>query len=286
MNRGLVAVAMAGVLLAVPLVGSASRAWAQADQAQGERKAKKQRAPAAQPDVEEDDQLAPRQFDQRFPRSPAPTAAPRQGEEPAPPERATTTTTARPGAEATHSDNARGDGGRIIACSGVFAKDSSHLKLATRFDSRNVAFTEVEGPEGSRLMASVLFPKDPKRRLEVLWDNEAARSDTALIVINGQSTWTAPKGLRLGLALPALEKLNGKPFRLSGFDQPNGGSAIDWDGGALDKLPGGCRVGIRMVPDAKATEAVRNEVMGKEFASNDPKMRAAKPIIAEIIIGY
>ena len=135
-------------------------------------------------------------------------------------------------------------------------------------------------------MASVLFPNDPKRRLEVLWNNEGSRSDTNLIVINGQSTWTGPKGLRLGLPLAALEKANGKPFKLSGFDQPNGCSVSDWEGGALDKLPGGCKVGIRLAPDVKATEAARNEVLGNEFASNDAKMRAVKPIVAEIIFGY
>src|SRR5262245_15692119 len=262
MNRWLAAVVAAGLMLALPT----------------SQAAQKQRAPVQQPDLDEEDQLAPRQFDQRFPSTqPSRQAAP-------PPERAATPLA--PAVEGTRSESARGDGGRTIACSGVFGKDSSHLKLATRFDSRNVAFTEVDGPEGSRLMASVLFPKDPKRRLEVLWQNEASRSDTHLIVINGQSAWSGPKGLRLGLALPALEKLNGKPFRLSGFDQPNGGSVIDWDGGALDRLPGGCRVGMRLVPDAKATEAARNDLMGKEFASNDPKIRAAKPIIAEIIIGY
>ena len=173
-----------------------------------------------------------------------------------------------------------------MACSGTFAKDSSHLKLMQAFQPKNVEYGEVASSGGSKLNATILFPKDPKLHLEVLWNNEAARSDTSLIVITGESTWTGPKGLRLGLTLAALEKLNGKPFRLSGFDQPNAGSAIDWDGGALDKLPGGCRIGIRLVPDAKATEAVRNDVMGKEFASNDPKMRAAKPIVAEIIIGY
>src|SRR5262249_19409594 len=74
--------------------------------------------------------------------------------------------------------------GRAIACGGVFAKDSNHLKLATVYKPDNVAFTEVEAPEGKKLMASVLFAKDPKRRLEVWWQNEAARSDIYLIVIN------------------------------------------------------------------------------------------------------
>src|SRR5262249_24829674 len=88
---------------------------------------------------------------------------------------------------------------RAVACSGAFAKDSSHLKLATVYQSENVVFTEVEASEGKKLMASVLFPKDAKRRLEVWWQNEASRTGIHLIVISGHSTWTAPKGLKIGL---------------------------------------------------------------------------------------
>ena len=276
MNRWLFAWLVAVIVLAIPAAGTAQQAAPQPDQpqAQPERKAKKPRARAPQPELDEEDQLSPRQLDQR-PARPARRTEPVQPDQP---------TAAQPAAAPPPQRAA--EASRAIACTGAFGKDSSHLKLATRFDSRNVAFTEVEGPEGSKLMASVLFPNDPKRRLEVLWQNEASRSDTHLIVVNGQSTWTAPKGLRLGLALAALEKLNGKPFKLSGFDQPNGGSVGDWQGGALDKLPGGCRLGIRLVPDAKAPEAARNDVLGNEFMSNDPKMRAVRPIIAEILLGY
>jgi hypothetical protein len=55
----------------------------------------------------------------------------------------------------------------VVACSGTFAKDSSHLELAKAFDSKNVNFTDVEANDGSKVPASVLFPNDPKRRLEV-----------------------------------------------------------------------------------------------------------------------
>ena len=175
---------------------------------------------------------------------------------------------------------------RAIACNGVFAKDSSHLKLATMYKPQNVVFTEVDGPDGTRLMASVLFPKEPKRRLEVLWQNEAARMGTALIVINGQSTWTAPKGLKLGLQLAAIEKLNSKPFKLKGFDK-DGSAVTDWQGGALEQLPGGCKVGVRLMPDAKTPPEARSEVSGSnEFVSSDAKVRAVRSTIAEIILGY
>jgi hypothetical protein len=174
---------------------------------------------------------------------------------------------------------------QAIGCSGAFARGSNHTNLAAAFGEQNVVFTDVDGPDGA-LKASVLYPTDPKRRLEVLWQNETARADTSLIVINGHSTWTAPKGLRLGLPLAALEKLNGRPFTLAGFDQPNGGTVIDWQGGALAALPGGCSVGIHLVLDPKATPAARTAAAGKELKSNDRALRAVKATVGEIILGY
>jgi len=164
---------------------------------------------------------------------------------------------------------------RSVACSGVFAKESTHLKLAVAFDSKNVTFTEVDG-DGGKMMASVVYPSDPKRRLEVLWQNEGARSDTSVIVISGQSGWSGPKGLKLGLPLVALEKLNGKPFKLKGADKSI--AVADWQGGALDKLPGGCKVGVHLSADA--------DLSGKELLSNDAGLRATKPKVSEILIGY
>jgi hypothetical protein len=176
---------------------------------------------------------------------------------------------------------------RAVACSGAFAKDSSHLKLATVYKSENVVFMEVEAPEGKKLMASVLFPKDAKRRMEVWWQNEASRTGTHLIVINGQSTWTAPKGLKLGLQLAALERANGKPFKLKGFGADNVGSVSDWQGGALASLTGGCKVGVYLRPDAKASPEARGGVPATgEFTSADANVKAVRPTISEIIIGY
>ena len=177
--------------------------------------------------------------------------------------------------------------GTAVTCGGVFGKDSTHLKLAMRYDSRNVAYTEVDGPDGTRLNASVLYPNDPKRRLEVLWNNEAGRSDTSLIAINGQSQWSAPRGLKLGMPLAALEKANGRPFKLKGFAADGSASVTGWEGGALSTLPGGCKVGVRLIPGRGVPDDARSAVTGdKDLLSNDPGLRAVKPTVAEILIGY
>ena len=175
----------------------------------------------------------------------------------------------------------------VIACGGVFGKDSGHLKLALKYDSRNIAFGQVDGSDGSKINASILFPNDPKRRLEVVWTNEAARRDTSVIAINGKSQWIAPKGLKLGLTVAALEKANGRPFKLTGFGKDGSTSVLDWDGGALATLPGGCKVGMRLFEDSKTPAAARNTVAGdKELLSNSPSVRAVRPTVGEILIGY
>jgi hypothetical protein len=79
----------------------------------------------------------------------------------------------------------------------------------------------------------------------VWWSNPGARSDIHLIVISGQSTWTAPGGVRLGQTLEQVDKLNHKPFKLKGFDKDRIATVSDWDGGALGALAGDCTAGLR-----------------------------------------
>jgi len=168
----------------------------------------------------------------------------------------------------------------VVECSGPFAKDSGMLALAMAFDSRNMIFTH-ETVQGTEVGVTVLFPKDPKRRLEVWWSNPN-RTGTYLIDIAGKSIWTGPAGLRLGLTLEQLEKLNKKPFKLKGFDKDGIASVATWDDGALAKLPGDCKAGVNMHAAAKGAELPEKD----EYTSDDPELRALKPTVAEILIGY
>lgn len=240
-------------------------------------------APALQPDpnLDADDQLAPSQV-----RQPIPAAV----SEPSGLGHSTHRAV-KHAVNATADPAATGRSGRakpdVVTCSGAFGKDSSHLKLAMVYDSRNVIFTEVDAGSGRTVEASVLFPKDPKRRLEVWWSKPELRKDTFLIVINGQSDWIAPGRIRLGLSLPQLEKLNGKPFKLKGFDKSGVARVSDWDDGVLAAFAGGCKSGVSFKASAKAApDAVTALPADHEFSSDDPAMRAVKPTISEILVGY
>ena len=234
------------------------------------------------PDLDAQDQFAPSQVQQQMPdavampsgggRAPARAAAP------------ATDAAIEPGAVARPARAAKPN---IIACSGVFAKDSSHTKLASAFQSRNVSSTQVDNNVGGKTTASVIYAKDPKRRLEVWWSKSASKSDTHLIVINGQSDWIAPGELHLGLTLAELEKLNGKAFKLSGFDRDHVATLSDWDGGTLSALAGGCKVGISLRADPKTPAAALSALPAdRAFASSDASLRAANPTVSEILVAY
>jgi hypothetical protein len=236
----------------------------------------------ANPDLDTDDQLAPSQMKQPIPGAVAEPTGGGNASGNAPTH--ASTAPANPPVPARPASAASA---HTVTCGGSFAKDSSHLKLAMIFDSKNVTFTDVDASNGTKVPASVLFPNDPKRRLEVWWSNATARSGTYLIVINGKSTWTAPGGLRLGLTVAQLEKLNKKAFKLKGFDKDGVATISDWDGGELANLPGGCKSGLSMRADPKApADAVSALTPDKEYNSQDPEVLAVKPTVSEVLIGY
>ena len=174
-----------------------------------------------------------------------------------------------------------------VACSESFGKDSSHFKLAMSFGFRNVTATNVEAKDGTKVAASVIYPDDPQQRLEVWWKNAPLGDGTYLIVITGQSNWTAPGGLRLGLTLAELEKLNHKSFKLKGFDNNGVAAGSDWGGGELASLAGGCKAGLSLRADPKVSAKIIGALSpNKEYASSNPQMRAAKPTVSEIFLGY
>jgi hypothetical protein len=228
---------------------------------------------SGQPTLSPEDELAPSQMKQPMPAPVAePTAVP-SGRKPAKKKSA-----AAPPARVPHAASLR----TAVECSGPFAKDSGMLALAVTYDSRNMIFTH-ETVQGVRVGVTVLFPKDARRRLEVWWQNPN-RTGTYLIDIAGKSIWTAPKGLRLGLDIEELQKLNHKPFKLNGFNEDGVAGVADWEGGELATLPGGCKAGVSLT--AKNKTAAGELPAKDQYSSDDPAMRALKPTVSEILIGY
>jgi hypothetical protein len=172
-----------------------------------------------------------------------------------------------------------------LACDGPFAKDASHAKLVTAFGLKNVAWKDVDGAEGSKEKATVLFDDDPTKRIVVYWHDEQARARPSMVSVGAPSLWVGPGGIGNGMKLTDVEKLNGKPFKLAGFDWGGGGLVRELDG----KLrPSGCNLVIRFEPGiANPLPARYAEITGdKLIVSNNKLLRRTRAQVSEWGIGY
>ena len=172
-----------------------------------------------------------------------------------------------------------------LACAGLFAKTTSHARLVAAFGEANVTFSKVDGPENLELDATVIFPDDPARRVEITW-HDSQRTRPHVIKIENPSTWVAPLGVRIGATLEDIEKRNGAAFRVSGFGWDNAGLTA-FRGGRLAKIPGGCALGLRFEPAQNPPGEGFQRITGdREIASNDRLMREAAPKVVEIFLSY
>jgi hypothetical protein len=195
-------------------------------------------------------------------------------------------TAAQPAAADTQ-DNYQQQKRDTLACDGPFARDSSHAKLVTTFGAKNVTFKEVDGAEGSKEKATVVFDDDPTKRVVVFWHDAKNRAKPSMINVSAPSLWIGPGGVGNGMKLTDVEKLNGKPFKLAGFDWDGGGFVRELEP-KLRTPGGGCNLTIRFEPGiANPLPARYAEITGdKLIVSNNKLLRRTRAQVSEWSIGY
>jgi hypothetical protein len=174
----------------------------------------------------------------------------------------------------------------LLACRGPLARDGSEVALAKAFGAGNVTRAAIDVGEGMTQPGTILFAKDPKRRIDILWHDGARRSRPATISVAPTATWRiavpdAEPPIRMGMSLAQVEAANGRPFEILGFGWDRGGHAGDWKGGRLAKPDGGCELSLRFEPEPGflAMDAISGD---RPFSSADARIRAVKPVVVEV----
>jgi len=177
-----------------------------------------------------------------------------------------------------------------LDCSGLFGRDTSHAALVKAFGAENVIYKRIDAPQGSTGMATILFERDRKRRLLIEWRDENNRARPIYIGIDAKSEWIAPPGIRSGMPIEEVEKLNGKPFRLNGFGWDLGGAArFRKQDGRLGALPGGCHLGLAFEPTAEGLPLggkYRPLSGNVDLRSDMPLLREIRPAVVEILVVF
>jgi len=167
-------------------------------------------------------------------------------------------------------------------CASPVAATDTAASLKKRYGAE-AKTTRVAGAEGEKLKALVLFPKDPARRIEVIFSDDKLTQVSGYRLPGENSKWTAA-GLAPGADVATVEAANGQPFDISGFDWDYGGYIEDFHGGKLQNLPGNCTLSIRFAVEGELPEGMSGD--GVKIASTDKRLRAAGAKVSAIMVNF
>ena len=159
---------------------------------------------------------------------------------------------------------------------------TTQAQLEARFGKANLREETFDGAEGmGTYPVLVAFPDDPAKRLELLLDADNKDAPIQELRVTGtESKWHDATGLRPGMTLGELVKLNGAPVSFYGLAWDYGGTVQDWHGGKLANAVG--KPLFRRVTLTARTGADDNALPQGDatFRSDDPKwVNAGKDMV-------
>jgi hypothetical protein len=155
---------------------------------------------------------------------------------------------------------------------GLIKPGMSVTDIERAYGKENLKLQKIPGAEGEEIDGAKLFA-GTDRELEIVWDPDNDKKQVVFDIRVMGKDWKFENGLKSGMTVEEVEKINGKPFKVAGFEWDYGGYA-NFAGG---KLAG--KVSIRFSP---TTENVPEYLSGdKQISSSDKKLRAAKPLVDE-----
>lgn len=142
------------------------------------------------------------------------------------------------------------------------------------------SFLIAEGTYGKGVL---VYPDDSRNLLQIYWDNEIDSIRPAFIRIVGDSSgtdWKTNDGITIGTPMSEIQRLNGKPFFVSGFGMDYGGYPMGWNDGKFSTS-----VLFRFLPTASG--AGFDKIQGEGTYSSDmPEMVAAKPVVRNMLFRF
>jgi hypothetical protein len=179
---------------------------------------------------------------------------------------------------------------RLMLSCETFPPAVSLAEVQASFSVHDVAMDSL-GVEGEMMPATVLFPADRRRRLEIVWkDSVAQRRPRFVYLAVGPTQWRTADGITVGTSLRQLERLNGRPFRLAGFGFDGSGIVGSWNGGRLaTAASASCqrRVFVGALTAAAEESKPYRMVRGDhEFWSSNPAMQKLNPRVSLLRLEY
>ena len=172
-----------------------------------------------------------------------------------------------------------------VTCDGVYGRTSSDALVKETFGPENVKTGTAYGAEGMEFMATTVYPDDPQRVIEFSWWDEDKLDYLGSVELSpSQQT---PTGVRIGMSVAEVEKINGAPFTVGGFWWDYGGNAV-FEKGKLVNPEDGCGFWLRFAPAEDYPSDLNVDAVSGEVTvpSSEPLLKTLDVRVQSITLGY
>lgn len=170
-----------------------------------------------------------------------------------------------------------------LSCAGPLSARTTEADLRRLYGAANVTRGTIYGPEGDEIPGTILFDGDPQRRAEVIWNDAERRTGFGTLRTSGRR-WSTQHGLRPGSPIAEVQRMNGRPFDLSGFGWDYGGSP-NFEGGRLaPPAAPGCYISYDLAP---AEDATSTQALGEAtYRSDSRAVRSQRPVVGRVTLSF
>jgi hypothetical protein len=178
----------------------------------------------------------------------------------------------------------------LILASGEKSAINAHTTradLVRMYGAANVVDEEADVGEGDMETVTTVFPRDPKRSIDILWKDPDKKTAPDSLTIRGcASRWKTEHNISLGMSLKRLEGLNGKPFHLSGLGWDYAGTVLSWADGILAPDLSGAQGHVILRLTCSGNPVTKEEgsavAPDGDFSSQNAIMQKINPTVGEI----
>jgi hypothetical protein len=180
----------------------------------------------------------------------------------------------------------------------IINKDTTEKDIRKIYGNENVEDANIPIGEGEYEPGTVVYPKDETKKLEIAWEDVKNKRLLKKLFISGtKSKWTIYfySSIKLGTKLSELEKFNGRPFILTGFDWDYSGTVVDWKYGYMKTRLGDTRTPSNRKILLRLSTTKENSITRKEYRtvqgdkpilSDNPVMQKLDPEVYQIIVEF
>jgi hypothetical protein len=180
---------------------------------------------------------------------------------------------------------------------GPLTASTGRADLDRIFGVSQVTDRAIDTGDGSVRAGTIVHPSDASESLGILWvDDSRTRPDQVILCygrISGPCRWHTVSGIGIETSLQELEKANGRPFLVLGFERDFAGTVLSWQGGNLAReFEGRGRLVLRLSPKSGEelarllTPEEEAAILADRIASDHPAIRKVNPVVNRILFVF